>query len=231
MPETPRHVGDKVEEVFERLNARWDLQLPRLHGLSAEVAERDEKHSTPLDRKCAGRIRYLCFRPVNLTGILEDFEEQAKYLRSQWVFKPSQEKGTLANLPIVKSNIAGDNFIRGKNVPKLTAGQRNMLLQVLDKILKDDYELARLSDSYSRSATSESAESSKTPSGKTSFVNSFPRPPPPPPPAKRVTRSLAKEDLEQPRMKNGSKNSKKRSPAVKDEVCIAVNGFFTCLQD
>lgn len=82
MQKTPQHTGQKIDQVIDRLNARWDLQVPRLHGVEAKRATDD----TELARKCSSRIRALCWKGnVNIDGVIEDFEERAAQKHSEWV--------------------------------------------------------------------------------------------------------------------------------------------------
>lgn len=164
MPETPHHVRDKVDTTIDGLNARWDLQLPRLHGPAARAAE--GQHS--LAKMCSAKIRYLCFRPVNLNRLTDEFEVRARQLFSDWVWKPSQERGTLPTLPVTKSFVDRDLRSKSKSgVVHLTDTQRQELLRVLHLVIDDDYQLARTTDAYERKdgpppvvATSHSTRSS-----------------------------------------------------------------------
>lgn len=147
MPETPHHVRDKVDTAIDRLNARWDLQLPRLHGPEARAAE----GQPPLAKKCSAKIRYLCFRPVNLDSLIDEFDVKAGQLFSDWVWKPSQERGTLPTLPVKKSFVERDLRSKYKSGSvHLTDNQRQELLQHLHLGLDDGYQLARTTDAYER---------------------------------------------------------------------------------
>ena len=150
MSETPKKVRCDVDNTINRLNNDWDLQLTHLHGRSAEAAE----NTSALAKRCSSRIRYLCWRLPNLDGILEDFYERAFQIKSSWVYKPRQERGTLPILPVIKSNLKRD-VTRGRTLglAKLDAKQRQQLLAALDEALKDDYELSRQSDSFSRTSS------------------------------------------------------------------------------
>jgi hypothetical protein len=144
-PETPRTVRRNFDHVIDRLNSRWDLQLPRLHGRVAELAENEGA----VPRRITSRIRFLCFRPqLNLEGLLDDFEEKAKQVKSNWVFKPWQEAGTLPQLPNEKSRLFEESLAKPL---LLTSVQRKELLCYLDKLVDDEYRLSRDSPAYHRS--------------------------------------------------------------------------------
>ncbi|KAK5382464.1 hypothetical protein LTR20_005904 [Exophiala xenobiotica] len=142
MSTTPSHVGSKIDWAIDHLNAHWDLRLPKLHGVQAKDA--DAKKS--LSYRCFARIRFLCFR-VPIEKILADFDEQARAIHSKWVFKPSQERGTLPRLPVTKSLMG-----RGKDekqVIRLSDSEREKLHQLLFQNLDEHYELARMTKSLS----------------------------------------------------------------------------------
>lgn len=145
MPETPKTVRQTFDQVVDKLNSCWNLRLPRLHGGVADSAENDGA----LRRRITSRIRFLCFRPqLNLQGVLDDFEEKAEGFRSNWVFKPLQEAGTLPGVANKESSQAE----RQAAPPlRLTSGQQEELLCYLDKLLDDEYRLSRDSPVYERS--------------------------------------------------------------------------------
>ena len=146
IPETPQAIRRNFDRVIDRLNARWDLCLPRLHGYVAEAAENEEV----IPRRITSRIRYLCFRPqLNLERLLDDFEDFAKRMKSNWVFKPRQETGTLPRVPNEKSLLFEESLAKPL---RLTTGQRKDLLYYLDKLLDDEYQLSRDSPAYQRSS-------------------------------------------------------------------------------
>ena len=71
--------------MIERLNTRWDLQITPLHGQDASKA----LNSNKIERQCASYIRALCWqgRIDILDDVLEDFEEGAKQMHSDWISK------------------------------------------------------------------------------------------------------------------------------------------------
>jgi len=153
MPRTPQKVKDKAEAAIERLNLCWDLQLPHLYGDKARPRE-----SSPAEAKrCSSIIRYLSFRLNNLDGLIKQFEIEARSKYSEWVYKPSQERGTLPTLPVTKSLLERD--VRAKfKLRDVSDDERKMLLEVLRRILDEEYQLAEESKSYSRTEGPSSSE-------------------------------------------------------------------------
>lgn len=140
---TPKHVGWKVDAAINHLNAQWDLSLPQLHGADATTAEKNGS----LPQKCSSRIRFLCFRTDHFDNIIHEFGERARQIKSEWVFKPSQERGTLPVFPVTKSMLAHE-IGPGSGVTRLSESQRTQLLQLLFNILDEHFQLAKLSASY-----------------------------------------------------------------------------------
>jgi len=88
MQNTPHKASQKIDQVINRLNTTWDLQIPRLHGLEARKAVNDGE----LARKCSSRIRLLCWKDVNIDGVVDDFEDRAAQKRSEWVCECDKER-------------------------------------------------------------------------------------------------------------------------------------------
>ncbi|KIW91622.1 uncharacterized protein Z519_07590 [Cladophialophora bantiana CBS 173.52] len=148
MPPTPKEISNNIDRAIDHLNAQWDLGLPRPHGIEGDQADETDR----LAGKCSKLIRFLCFKTDDTKTALPDFEQSARHIHSQWVFKPSQEPGTLPVLPVTKSLVA-----RKIGLVRLSDPQRRELLQLLYKILKEkkeNYELARLSDAFSNEPAS-----------------------------------------------------------------------------
>src|ERR1700733_1438860 len=145
-PQTPEIVRQRYDNTVDGLNARWDLHLPRLYGRPDELVGKEDD----LVLRCVGRIRYLCCRSLsNLKGVIDDFEDYAKYMKSDWVFKPLQEAGTLPFKPKGRSKLFKDSLAKPL---RLTPEQRNELLQYLKGLLDDEFKLMRESEVYERSA-------------------------------------------------------------------------------
>lgn len=141
--DTPSRVRHSFDRIIERLNVRCNLDLPSLHGTQeTALEEADAVHS--LARRCAGRIRYLCYRDCQLDQVIKDFEDDVPRICSQWVWKPAQEKGTLPRMPITKS------FISTK--PEIPLKHRPDLLNRLFELLDEEFKLARESEVYRRSS-------------------------------------------------------------------------------
>ena len=145
-PQTPEIVRQRYDNTVDGLNARWDLQLPRLYGRPGDLAGKEDK----LVLRCVSRIRYLCCRSLSiLKGLIDDFEDYAKYMKSGWVLKPLQEAGTLPSKPKGRSKLFKDSLAKPL---RLTPEQRNELLQYLMGLLDDEFKLIRDSEVYERSA-------------------------------------------------------------------------------
>lgn len=208
MPETPRRVRDKVDTTIDGLNARWNLQLPRLHGPTAQSSE--GQHS--LARKCSFKIRYLCFRPVNLERLTDEFDVKARQLLlSKWVWKPSQERGTIPALQVTKSLVEPD--LRSK-IKDLQHTDRQTLLKLLDQVIDDDYQLALTTDAYERKDGPPSGPPSAAPTSP--ITNSRYHTPRQSPTRTRTRRSkelpeVAGAQLDEPQIKETPGKSAKRS--------------------
>jgi hypothetical protein len=145
-PQTPEIVRQRCDSTVDGLNARWDLQLPRLYGRPDELAGKEDG----LALRCVSRIRYLCYRSLSSLGrLIDDFEDHAKYVKSGWVLKPFQEAGTLPSKPKGRSELFKDSLAKPL---RLTPEQRNELLQYLMGLLDDEFKLTRDSEVYERSA-------------------------------------------------------------------------------
>jgi len=145
---TPVKVRHSFENVVQRLNL-LGLQIPSLRGSQeAALQQADAPHS--LANKCAGQLRFLCFRDCDLDKVITEFEDEARRKCSEWVYKPSQEKGTIPQMPIKTSFIS--------RIPCLQSEHRQELLQCLDGHLRDDVRLAKDSDVYKRTSFSGIAE-------------------------------------------------------------------------
>lgn len=82
MQDTPQKTSREIDQVIDRLNASWDLQIPRLHGAVAVKAE----IGSDLSRKCSSRIRALCWKNnVNMNSVVEEFEDKIKHNFSDWI--------------------------------------------------------------------------------------------------------------------------------------------------
>jgi hypothetical protein len=144
-PETPPQIRYSFDKIIGWLNTQWDLDIPSIHGTQeAALKQSDAEHS--LAKQCAGRIRYLCFRECKLDKVLKDFEDDTPRICSDWVWKPSQEKGTLPQMPVTKS------FIHTR--PALPRKHRRPLLERLFVLLDEEFKLARDSEVYERTSFS-----------------------------------------------------------------------------
>ena len=141
--DTPKRVRHSFDKIVGRLNTRWDLELPSIHGTQESALQQaDVQHS--LARRCSGQIRYLCFRDCQLDKVIQDFEASVAPICSQWVWKRSQEEGTLPKMPVTKS------FLSTR--PALPRKHRQELLQRLFELLNEEFTLARDSEVYKRTS-------------------------------------------------------------------------------
>ncbi|ETI24302.1 hypothetical protein G647_03671 [Cladophialophora carrionii CBS 160.54] len=146
MATTPHDTSRRIDQAIDSLNALWDLGLPRLHGVDADLADETGR----LASRCSKRIRFLCYRAADIEAILADFNQNARQIHSEWVFKPSQERGTLPVLPQSKSLVERDFRSKHKSgAVRLSDTQRHQLQERLFKILDDNYELAKMTRTYS----------------------------------------------------------------------------------
>lgn len=165
-PRTPHKTSVQIDATINDLNAKWSLELPRLHGVEADKAEKGTQN--PASR-CSLAIRFLCWKSANLEGALEEFAEQAKVVLSSWVYKPRQEPGTILSLPQTKSFIRRD--VLAKQDGRLIPEQREILLKILTDILSEEQRLISESDCYERTPScSKSRTSSLAPSRSASFI-------------------------------------------------------------
>jgi hypothetical protein len=141
--ETPKRVRHSFDKIVGRLNTQWSLDIPSLHGSQENALDQaDAIHS--LAKRCGGMIRYLCFRDCRLDKVISDFEDDVRRIRSDWVWKPLQEEGTLPRMPITKS------FISTR--PPLPRKHRQPLLVRLFELLDEEFKLARQSEVYRRTS-------------------------------------------------------------------------------
>lgn len=182
--ETPRKTGEKITRVIDQLNSRWNLQLPRLHGIEA----RDAKNADDVQRKCSSRIRAACWlNNVNMNSVMEDFEDRATSIYTAWIcmwrifdfdahqklkfhltnatftstVKPSQQSGTLPRLPVTKLSSKDFALSRSRD---LTPEQRRQLCEALLNLIDDECKLAHESDAYSRTSAISNPTISANPS-------------------------------------------------------------------
>jgi hypothetical protein len=144
--ETPKRVRHSFGNIIGRLNAQWSLDLPTLHGTQQNALDQADAADT-LAKQCAGRIRFLCYRDCQLEKVISDFDEDGRRICSEWVWKPSQEAGTLPNMPVTKSFIS--------TTPKIPRKHRRPLLQRLFDLLDEEFKLARESEVYRRTSFAE----------------------------------------------------------------------------
>ncbi|KAK5088623.1 hypothetical protein LTR05_002843 [Lithohypha guttulata] len=163
MPETPSQTSAKIDQVINKLNSKWGLQIRRLHGTEARQA----REGNDLAGKVAFRIRAVCWKGnINVDAIVTDFEERVFAKQSQWIYKPSLEaRDTVLSLPQSKSFIKNEALTRSR----FTLQGRLEALQTLVDLLDEELRLNQDSDTYQRTSFSSAATVSRN----TSFSNSL----------------------------------------------------------
>ncbi|EXJ60846.1 hypothetical protein A1O7_04999 [Cladophialophora yegresii CBS 114405] len=207
MATTPHDTSRRIDQAIDSLNALWDLGLPRLHGKDADRAD----ETGLLASRCSKRIRFLCYKTANIDAILADFNQSARQIHSEWVFKPFQERGTLPVLPQTKNLVERDFRIKHKSgVVRLSDTQRLRLQERLFQILDENYELAKMTRTYSTERTS---STSFTTAPSTPPKRSAARKQEPKTPTRQVIKAseVIVSRSEDPQLKNPLKNSTKRT--------------------
>ena len=137
---TPTKRRQPLDDILNRLNSRWNLDLPRLHGSNADRLE----STRVLAKRCSARLRYLFYRDVDLDQLLKSFDEQASVIFSQWRFKPHAERHvTPSRKP--DGSVLARAILKGKQ-PALDSNQKQSLLMCLDGVLEEPYRSFRDSD-------------------------------------------------------------------------------------
>lgn len=211
--DTPRRVRHPFDKIIGKLNGRWNLELPSLHGTQQSALEQtDATHS--LATRCAGRIRYLCFRCSDLDKVISEFEEDAHRICSGWVWKPSQEEGTLPPMSVTKS------FISTR--PALSLKHRHLLLECLFVLLDDEFKLAYDSDVYDRTTsivTNHAAASAQRRERQSATSAIVPRPTTPPETTRRRVAETEFDDTKEARSRTRrSRDVTKRKTSGPEKV-------------
>ena len=151
MPRSHSLVNDNgVGEAVRILNSQWSLQLPERISTNVKSIPGQKSSSVAPDpgEQCVRDLMSLASLTSSLDKILLEFEDGAKSLFSEWVWKPSQEKGSMASWPRQKdSRLLQD--IRSSPF-QLTEEHRRDLLNRLAEIIADEIKLHEASASYSR---------------------------------------------------------------------------------
>lgn len=139
---TPSKYRQPLDDILDRLNGRWNLELPRLYGNAAN----DSETTRALAKRCSARLRYLSYRGIDMDGLLKEFDQKAAIVHSNWKFKPEAEKAVTPSRRTNDSELSR-RILKGK-LPAVSDQQRQGLLLCLDNVLQDPYQEARLSDSF-----------------------------------------------------------------------------------
>ena len=201
VPGTPETVRYQLDTAIDRLNARWDLELPKLRGAAALKAQvRGASRSG-----CTGRLHYLSFRLSrdSMERLLDSFDQFAKTAKTNWVLKPKQETGTLPTGLNSESALYKDAL---SNPFKPTSEQRQSLIEHLHELLDESVQLSRDSDAYELQKASPRVQ--KVFSGAATTVHN------PETPATSPAKSA-----EKPRTPGSMKRERGHSPSFDVSVC------------
>ena len=139
-----------VGELVRKLNSQWSLQLPERIHTNVKKVSRQKSSLVGLDvgEQCVLDLMSLANLSSSLDKILLEFEDGAKSLFSEWVWKPSQEKGSMASWSRLKDSRLLQDI---QSSPfQLTEEHRRDLLNRLAQIISDEIKLHEASASYSR---------------------------------------------------------------------------------
>lgn len=139
----------RVARIINELNLKWDLNLP---PGGREMASPEAGELATLAGGCVEYLHSLSatLAKPDLERIVEDFEEYARQVFSEWVWKPSQARGSIASLPRTKSLLYRDHISKGRASSGISSKHRLDLLRDLHRRLQDDLQLSLSSDSYQR---------------------------------------------------------------------------------
>lgn len=128
LPRTPSKSGQGLEDVIERLNYTFDLQIPNPKLQLPKMFE----NSTDLRGRCY-LLRTVYFKAhTEIPRILHDYEEDIRASTFQWVAKPRQEQGTLPSR---------SDFLRTDRYASIKEEERTRRLRKLFELLEDGFYL------------------------------------------------------------------------------------------
>src|SRR5215471_5121683 len=112
-PRTPRTREGYLRQI-DALNLEFNLELPN-HDATSPSARLELKQT--LGDDCTSRIKFLYYRhPVLLQKLVENFEEWARPVLSEWVWKAGQSPGTLPSRPAASSFLRSDILARSRRI-------------------------------------------------------------------------------------------------------------------
>lgn len=125
-PSTPSKADDKIEEIKLSLAQKWGINLPP-RDINWSPSRRDPNR---LEDKILSRIQYLYFKGGALAIAVDEFENRAKAIYSEWRYKPRADSSVLPTCP------GGDSYLRRRDLPDEGAVQllTETLLLCLDQV-------------------------------------------------------------------------------------------------
>lgn len=133
LPKTPSKVDDGIERVKQSLSTKWGIEFPIR---DATPSKRDKSR---VEEKILGLIQFLYFKDGALGYAIEQFENNAIHIVSQWQFKPHGEPDVLPSFAHSRSALKED-FLRKqrvlstKAVTELTESLKCFLNSVADRV-------------------------------------------------------------------------------------------------
>ncbi|KZF20397.1 hypothetical protein L228DRAFT_285105 [Xylona heveae TC161] len=89
-PKTPNGRRDGgIKKIIDELNGKYNFQLPDRNGAPwspSEIPNRDR-----IEERILSHIKFLYFKNGDINGAIQNLDEYAKGLISNWVYKPDQD--------------------------------------------------------------------------------------------------------------------------------------------
>ena len=157
-PQTPTKTrNDGINSLAKTLCTKWGLKLPIR---DTPWSPSKIPHPDAIEEKVLGRIRFLYFKDRDaLINAIEEFEEHAPYIYSEWMFKPRAELDVLPSLAPSESALRTESALRRDDVTRserVTAELAENLLECLDQAA----ELVRLRVEFQKGAKADQLGSS-----------------------------------------------------------------------
>lgn len=111
-PSTPSKADDGIEQIKRSLAQRWAIDLPP-RDTNWSPSRRDPNR---LEDKILARVQYLYFKGGALPLAINDFEQRAISIYSEWRYKPRAESTVLPSREPGDSALRRD-YLRRREVP------------------------------------------------------------------------------------------------------------------
>lgn len=133
LPTTPSKVDDGIERVKQSLSTKWGIRFP------VRDATPSKRDMSLVEEKILVLIQFLYFREGALGHAIEQFEENAVHIVSQWKFKPHGEPDVLPSIAHSKSALKQDFLKKQHELPpqavtELTESLKYFLSLVGDRV-------------------------------------------------------------------------------------------------